>query len=127
MSEPEERGPQGEESPLGPQRRARARREEALTERLGAAETRMVRARRRGHTSAWFGLGTFGLVGWSVALPTLAGLALGVWLDRRWPLGFSWTLTLLIVGIAVGCLNAWYWVNREREEIEREHGDDDLD
>jgi hypothetical protein len=28
---------------------------------------------------------------------------------------------LLIAGIAVGCLNAWYWVKREREEIERQN------
>jgi len=125
MAPGEDRKP--EEEPLPPQHRARARRQEALTERLGAAEERMVRARQRERKSAWFGLGAFGLVGWSVAVPTLAGLALGVWLDARYPLGFSWTLTLLVTGIVLGCLNAWYWLSRERQEIERERGDDDLE
>ena len=30
---------------------------------------------------------------------------------------FSWTLTFLIMGVAVGCLNAWYWVKRARQDI----------
>ncbi len=55
----------------------------------------------------------FGLVGWSVAIPTLIGIAVGVWLDRRWPGQVSWTLTFLIIGVALGCLNAWYWVKQE--------------
>lgn len=53
---------------------------------------------------------SFGIVGWSVALPTLLGIALGVWIDRSWPSPYSWTLILLSMGAAVGCLNAWRWV-----------------
>jgi len=26
---------------------------------------------------------------------------------------------LLVLGVIVGCLNAWYWVDKERKEIER--------
>jgi ATP synthase protein I len=58
-------------------------------------------------------MGMFGLVGWSVAIPTLLGVALGWWLDDVWPQDFSWTLTFLIVGLGVGCLNAWFWVRQE--------------
>lgn len=68
---------------------------------------------REERRSIWFSLGLFGIVGWSVAVPTLAGIALGVWLDSRFPGRISWTLTLLFVGITVGCLNAWYWVKQE--------------
>jgi ATP synthase protein I len=46
-------------------------------------------------------------VGWSVTLPTLLGIALGVVIDRRWPGRFSWTLTLLFLGLVFGCANAW--------------------
>ncbi|OPY09258.1 MAG: putative F0F1-ATPase [Syntrophus sp. PtaB.Bin001] len=60
----------------------------------------------------WFGLGTFGVVGWSVVIPTLVGVALGVWIDRTWPGRFSWTLMLLIGGVMLGCVNAWYWVKK---------------
>jgi ATP synthase protein I len=55
----------------------------------------------------------FGLVGWSVAIPTLLGIALGVWLDREFPAEHSWTLTFLFIGVLLGCLNAWYWVRQE--------------
>jgi len=74
---------------------------------------RKLRARREEARTAWFWLGMFGLVGWSIAIPTLIGVALGVWIDRRWPGPASWTLTLLIMGVAVGCLNAWYWIKQE--------------
>jgi ATP synthase protein I len=55
----------------------------------------------------------FGLVGWSVAIPTVIGIGLGVWIDTKWPSRYSWTLMFLIIGVLVGCLNAWYWVKRE--------------
>lgn len=110
-----------------PEERIAAERREELTRKLGEAEERKIRARRRRKESVWFGLGTFGLVGWSVAIPTLIALALGVWLDRTYPQQFSWTLTLLFAGIVLGCLNAWYWLSREREEIESYREDTDGD
>ena len=58
------------------------------------------------------GLGMFGVVGWSVAIPTLIGVAVGIWIDRSWPSQFSWTLMLLIGGLMLGCMNAWYWVRK---------------
>lgn len=76
-------------------------------------EARRRKARREKDRGLWFGLGMFGLVGWSVAIPTLAGIAVGIWIDSTVGGRYSWTLMLLFVGIAVGCLNAWYWVKRE--------------
>ena len=64
-----------------------------------------------------------GLVGWSVAVPTLLGAALGVWLDNRYPASHSWMLTLLLVGLAIGCVNAWHWIAKEEKEIRREQED----
>lgn len=87
--------------------------EERFGKQVGRKADRKDRARREPRPTAWFGLGMFGLVGWSVAIPTLAGIALGLWLDRRFPGRASWTLTLLIIGVALGCLNAWYWVKQE--------------
>lgn len=94
-----------------------------LEEEVGAREVRKLRARGEMDRTLWFGLGMFGLVGWSVAVPTLAGTALGVWLDRVWPQRFSWTLTLLLAGMALGCANAWYWLSREQRNIDREGKD----
>ena len=76
-------------------------------------EQRRLRALREGRQSPWFGLGMFGLVGWSVTLPTLLGVAIGTWADRRWPGQISWTLTLMACGLVIGSMNAWYWINRE--------------
>jgi ATP synthase protein I len=89
-----------------------------------------LRARRReqGEQSIWFGIGMYGVIGWSVAIPTLIGVGLGYWLDRIWPVTFSWTLTLMVVGVVIGCFNAWYWVSRQRRKIDEfEQLDDDND
>ena len=58
----------------------------------------------------------FGLVGWSVALPTVLFIALGAWIDSRFPSRHSWTLMLLFVGVVIGCLNAWFWIKRESRD-----------
>jgi ATP synthase protein I len=76
------------------------------------ADRKLVAERRRGQ-SVLFGLGMLGLVGWSVAVPTLLGIAIGVWLDRSFPGQASWTLTFLLLGVGLGCVNAWYWVQRQ--------------
>ncbi|MBD3427071.1 MAG: hypothetical protein GF409_07585 [Candidatus Omnitrophica bacterium] len=81
---------------------------------------RMKRARRKGDRSMWFGLGMMGIIGWSVVIPTLLGVALGLWLDIRFRTRISWTLTFLVLGVALGSLNAWFWVKRERKMIEEE-------
>jgi ATP synthase protein I len=91
-----------------------ARREpEPVPEIVGRKAERKLRARRAGRRGVWFGLGMFGLVGWAVALPTLGGAALGLWLDARVSSRVSWTLTLLLLGALLGALNAWWWVRRE--------------
>ena len=86
---------------------------EELIRKVGQKESRKLKARREKARSLWFGMGMFGLVGWSVAIPTLAGIALGVWVDTRWPGSYSWTLMLLVIGVGLGCLNAWFWLKRE--------------
>ena len=79
------------------------------------AERKMI-SRREKHRNIWFGLGMFGLIGWTVTIPTLIGVAIGVWIDKKWPTPFSWTLMLLFVGVVLGCVNAWIWVKREGRE-----------
>ncbi|MEL6148095.1 MAG: AtpZ/AtpI family protein [Chloroflexota bacterium] len=78
---------------------------------------RHLRALRRPRAGVWYGLGTMGVVGWSVAVPTLIGIAVGLWLDENVPVSFSWLLSGLTIGLGVGCLNAWTWINTERKKI----------
>ena len=80
-------------------------------------EERKLRKKQSKRDSIWFGLGVWGLVGWSVSVPTLIGAGVGIWIDRRWPSSISWTLTGLVIGIAVGCFTAWQWISRERKQI----------
>ncbi|HIK15498.1 MAG TPA: AtpZ/AtpI family protein [Leptolyngbyaceae cyanobacterium M33_DOE_097] len=75
---------------------------------------RKVQARQEGDRSIWAGLGLFGMVGWSVMIPTLLGIALGIWIDKHFPSPYSWTLMLLFVGVVLGCWNAWYWIQKEQ-------------
>ncbi|MGB4086817.1 AtpZ/AtpI family protein [Methanothrix sp.] len=85
--------------------------------RVGSKEERMLRARRERRSGVWFGLGMMGMVGWSVAIPTLIGVGIGIWLDLSYPGKISWTLTFLSIGLAAGCANAWYWVKKEQGKI----------
>jgi ATP synthase protein I len=91
---------------------AHRQQQEAFRAQIGAKELRRLRSRREQPQDVWFGLGMFGIVGWSVAIPTLLGVAVGVWIDATWPSRLSWTLMLLFVGVVLGCLNAWFWVTR---------------
>jgi len=97
----------------------------AFSREVGAKATRKLKARRNAGRGVWFGLGMMGLVGWSVVVPTLLGAALGIWLDKRHPGSHSWTLMLLVIGLAIGCLNAWHWVAKEGKEMREEQEDDD--
>jgi ATP synthase protein I len=96
-----------------------------LGQEVGAKAARKLRARRHVKRTVWFGLGMMGLIGWSVAIPTLLGAALGIWLDQRYPGGRSWTLALLVAGLAIGCWNAWHWVSKEDKAIREEQEDGD--
>lgn len=91
-----------------------------MDEQVRARELRKVRARNARDRTIWHGLGAAGIVGWSVAAPTVIGALLGIWLDRALPGAFSWTLALLLGGVGLGCINAWYWVSLESRRIEEE-------
>jgi ATP synthase protein I len=102
-----------------------ARQETALARQVGTKAARKLKARRHVTRSVWFGLGMMGLIGWSVAIPTLLGAAIGLWLDKQYPGPQSWTLTLLFIGLIIGCLNAWHWVTKEEEAIRAEQENQD--
>lgn len=83
------------------------------TQMISRKAHRLERARKRRSTNAWYGLSMFGMIGWAIAVPTVVGIAIGLYIDARWPGEISWALTLLLAGVCFGCFNAWYWVQRE--------------
>jgi ATP synthase protein I len=73
----------------------------------------MLRGRKE-KTGNWNAIAILGVVGWSVVIPTLVGVAVGAWIDLHWPSRFSWALSLLIAGLALGCVSAWRRIREDR-------------
>jgi ATP synthase protein I len=99
--------------------------ETPFSREVAAKAARKLKFIRRGDQGVWFGLGMTGLIGWSVAIPTLLGAMVGLWWDRRHPGTHSWTLALLSAGLVVGCLNAWHWVKGEESAMHDDTEDKD--
>ncbi|MGN8159600.1 AtpZ/AtpI family protein [Salinisphaera sp. RV14] len=99
--------------------------EDRFTRQIAAKTARKRRALNRRRTGVWYGLGMSGLIGWSVAVPTVGGALLGLWLDGRHPGGQSWTLVLLVAGLVIGGANAWHWVAREQKALRNDDEDEE--
>lgn len=97
--------------------------ENSFSKQIAEKEKRKLKALRT-RNNVWFGLGMMGMVGWSVVVPALLGALAGLWLDKRYPQTFSWTLTLLIAGLITGSVIAWYWVAKEDKEMHRDKEED---
>lgn len=108
---PDAKRPGGAECPAG-----RCPQDQDMLAQVGKKERKRLRAAKR-KGELWFGMGTFGMVGWLVAIPTFLMAFLGNWLDREHPGSFSWTLSLMFLGLCVGGANAWMWLHRERRHI----------
>ena len=96
----------------------------SMSEIVGNKQERRLAARRQQDWTIWFGLGMFGLIGWSVAIPSLIGISVGLWIDHHWPSQYSWTLMLMLFGVGIGCTNAWRWTHRESHIGRPETGTD---
>ncbi len=90
-----------------------------FTRQIAGKSAQKLKARREKHENSWFALSGLGLIGWSVVIPTLLGLGLGIWIDSQFPSQFSWTLMLMFAGLITGCSHAWYWVSSEQSKIDR--------
>jgi ATP synthase protein I len=101
--------------------------ETPFSQQVGDMAARKLKAQRHVTRTVWSGLGMMGLIGWSVAIPTLLGAALGIWLDKRYPGAHSWTLALLAIGLGLGCFIAWRWVVKEDREIHEHDNEDDYE
>ena len=77
---------------------------------------RMQKTRDEPQYSPLNGLGVFGVIGWSVAIPTVGGAFLGMWLNRVAPQSFSWPIALILGGVVLGGLVAWSWIDKARDQ-----------
>ena len=84
------------------------KKQKEFSEKIGKKELLKLKARKEKGKGIMLGI-----IGWSVAIPTLIGIAIGMWFDKKFQDEISWTLTFLILGVVTGCFNAWHWVRRE--------------
>lgn len=99
------------------------RRRESPVDDIGRRARRLKKTRDNPGVSPLRGLGAFGMIGWSIAVPTVGGAFLGMWLDRNMPQDFSWVIALILGGVALGGFIAWAWISREVSEEEDTHDD----
>jgi ATP synthase protein I len=62
----------------------------------------------------WHYASVIGIAGWLFAIPVVAGAYLGRYLDKKLEANISWTITFIILGIAIGTYNVWYFYFREK-------------
>jgi len=68
----------------------------------------------------WKNFGQVWDIAWIMAAPLVMGLFLGQYLDRKYPLGFSWTLSMLILGIFFGFYNLYQFFIKEIKKYENQ-------
>ena len=73
---------------------------------------RRERGAREGRRSIGQDLAVIGMIGWTIVIPALIGIFAGRALDRRFATGIFWTLSLLVAGMALGCVLAWQRLTR---------------
>jgi ATP synthase protein I len=77
-------------------------------------ELAWLRARSERDRNILFWIGFYGPDGWAFEAPTLLGFALGRWVGRACPAQPApFTFSFLQLGVALGCLNAQYWIKRK--------------
>ncbi|HLN49860.1 MAG TPA: AtpZ/AtpI family protein [Steroidobacteraceae bacterium] len=83
-----------------------------MEEAVKARRERDARWKRDGERTIGQNLAMIGSLGWTVVVPSLLGVLAGRWLDRRLHMGIFWTLGLLVLGLALGCVMAWKRMQR---------------
>ena len=82
----------------------------SLADPVRRRRARRERWQREGERPLGRNLAMIGVLGWLVVAPTLVGIFVGRWLDRAAESGIFWTLSLMFLGLCLGCWFAWKWV-----------------
>ncbi len=99
-----------------PPRSAAELRSDNLQRQARLRGQRRARFEREGERPIGRNLALMGSLGWLIVIPTLAGIAAGVWLDRTFATGVFWSGALLTAGLALGCWLAWQRVMEEQKD-----------
>ena len=83
-----------------------------FTEEIEKSTKDLLKGRKE-RSAFWRYAYIIGVGGWLFVLPVVGGAYLGRYLDGRFKAGISWTITLIIIGIAVGIYNIWHFYLRK--------------
>lgn len=83
-----------------------------LEESIERRRRQHARWEREGERPVALNLAMIGSLGWLIVIPTLAGIFVGRWLDRRAGSGITFTAALLVAGLAIGAGLAWQRMHR---------------
>lgn len=86
---------------------------ERLDQAVRTRRERRAIWQREGERSLGQNLALIGALGWTIVTPTLIGVFAGRWLDHKFGAGVFWTLGLIVLGLASGCMLAWKRIYRE--------------
>ncbi len=64
----------------------------------------------------WRAFGTLSQIGWSIVLPVVLGILIGMWADARWHSGISLTLIGMLIGTLFGTISAWFLAKKYTEK-----------
>ena len=79
----------------------------------------MRKTRRGFDENIWKNFGQIWDISWMTVAPIILGLFLGQYLDREYPKGFSWTLSMLILGIFFAFYNLYHFFDKEIKKYEK--------
>ena len=77
-------------------------------------------SRKSGSITTLRAFALLGIIGWSVAVPVIVGAYVGRWLDHTH--GTRLTLSFIIMGFVFGCYDAYYWLSKEKRNLEEKGG-----
>lgn len=84
--------------------------ETANLQSLRRQAERLQYTRNQPAPSPLLGFSYFGIIGWSIALPSVLGAFLGQFLNQVAPQRFSWVVALILGGLVIGVFLAWSYI-----------------
>lgn len=89
--------------------------EDDLLVKVEQQAKKKIRAKKLGKRRM-SGFAYFGVVGWLIVMPTLLGIFIGIFLDKNIKTSFSWTVMFIFIGVIVGSINTWRWLNENSKD-----------
>jgi len=83
----------------------------------------VIKNKNQKETNIWQNLGQVWDLAWVTIVPIILGVFGGQYLDRNYPAGFSWTLSLLVLGAFMGFYNLYDSLMKESKKMEKKDKD----